>query len=344
MSVRERYNTRMARAVSLSALVELCRTLRHNLGAGLTLLDVFRQQAKRGPAVLREVCGEVARDLGKGRALEDSLKRQAGVFPSLFIELAVVGEQSGSLPEVFAELEEYYRLCQRLRRQLWSQLTWPVMQLILGILVIAGMLLILGVLGSNFDPLGFGLTGPSGALIFLLIAGGLSALLYLGGRLLIRRAGMGRWLLRQPVVGPALMSTVLHRFSVALRLTSGTGMPIGRAVALSLRATGSEAFAGAEPVIVGSLEEGRELTRSLRKAKLFPDEFLDMMSGAEEAGRLDDVLEHQAKYYAEESERKLTAMTKLFGACVWVLIGGFLVFMIFRMATAYINLPSQFVQ
>ena len=47
-----------------------------------------------------------------------------------------------------------------------------------------------------------------------------------------------------------------------------------------------------------------------------------MMSGAEEAGRLDDVLEHQAKYYAEESERKMTAMTKLFGASVWVLIGG----------------------
>ena len=40
----------MARAVSLSALVELCQSLCHNLGAGLTLLSVFRQQAKRGCA------------------------------------------------------------------------------------------------------------------------------------------------------------------------------------------------------------------------------------------------------------------------------------------------------
>jgi type II secretory pathway component PulF len=328
----------MSRAAPLSALSELCRSLRHNLGAGLALLDVFRQQAKRGPSALREVCGEIARDLGKGRALETALDRHRAVFPALFIELAVVGERSGGLPEVFAELESYYRLCQRLRRQLWAQLTWPLMQLVLGILVITLMIFILGILGSKFDPLGFGLTGASGAVTFLAIAGGFCGVIFFAGRRLIRRAGMGAWLLRQPIVGPALMATALHRFSVALRLTSGTGMPIGQAVGLSLRATGSEAFAAAEKPIVSSLEDGNELTRSLRKAKLFPDEYLDMMSGAEEAGRLDDVLEHQAKVYAEESEHRLTAVTKLFGACIWVMIGGFLVFMIFRIASTYIGL------
>src|SRR5262245_60094398 len=38
--------------LSLSVLIELCRTLRHYLGAGLTLPDVFRQQAKRGPGAV----------------------------------------------------------------------------------------------------------------------------------------------------------------------------------------------------------------------------------------------------------------------------------------------------
>src|SRR5207237_1921629 len=42
-------------ALPLSALIELSRSLRHYLGAGLSLVDVFRQQAKRGPAAVRPV-------------------------------------------------------------------------------------------------------------------------------------------------------------------------------------------------------------------------------------------------------------------------------------------------
>jgi type II secretory pathway component PulF len=328
----------MSRAVPLSALVDLCHSLRHYLGAGLSVLDVFRQLATRGPSALRDATSAMARDLGKGQSLEDALNRQREVFPTLFIELAVAGEQSGSLPEVFRELEAYYRLCQRLRRQLWGQLSWPLTQLVLGILVVTLMIFILGVVNPAFDPLGFGLTGTKGALLFLVIVSSLAIGLFVTGRILFRRAGMGAWLLTRPVLGPCLMAMALHRFSVALRLTSGTGMPIGQSVRLSLRATGSEAFAAAADTVVSSLEKGKELTRSLGRAKLFPGEYLDMLSGGEIAGRLDDILEHQANYYAEESERKLTALTKMFGAVIWVLIGGFLVFLIFRLASTYVNL------
>ncbi len=328
----------MSRAAPLSALVDLCRSLRHYLGAGLSLLDVFRQQAKRGPAALRGVTGVIAKDLGKGRGLEEALNKHRDVFPPLFIALTVAGEQSGSLPEIFTELESYFRLRQRLRRQLWAQLTWPLTQFVLGVLVVALMIFILGIVNPSFDPLGFGLKGSSGAIVFMLIVGGVAGVLIVTCRLLFRRAGMGAWLLKRPILGPALMALALHRFSVALRLTSGTGMPIAQAVRLSLRATGSEAFAAIEETIVSSLDKGNELTRSLNRAKLFPDEYLDMLSGAEEAGRLDDVLEHQSRYYAEESERKLTALMKAFGAAIWVLIGGFLVFLIFRIASTYIKL------
>ena len=60
----------------MSALVELCRTLRHNLGAGLSLVDVFRQQAKRGPAAVRPLADAIARDLGKGHDLEYALEER----------------------------------------------------------------------------------------------------------------------------------------------------------------------------------------------------------------------------------------------------------------------------
>src|SRR4051812_1736006 len=105
-----------ASRLSLSALGELCRVLRHNLGAGLTLRDVFRQQAGRGPAEVRPVAGRVAEGLDRGHSLEKALKREGEVFPPLFRALAGVGEQTGMLPEVFGELERYYARQRQLRR------------------------------------------------------------------------------------------------------------------------------------------------------------------------------------------------------------------------------------
>src|SRR5262249_53305107 len=62
--------------LSLSVLIELCRALRHYLGAGLTLRDVFQQQSVRGPAALRPVAGRIADLLKRGSSLENALERE----------------------------------------------------------------------------------------------------------------------------------------------------------------------------------------------------------------------------------------------------------------------------
>lgn len=328
-------------SLPLSALIDLCRTLRHSLGAGLSLVDVFRQQSKRGPTAVRPLAADVARALGKGHDLEHALEPHRAHLPSLFVEMATAGEQSGSLPEAFEELEKHFRLVQKLRSQLRSQLIWPVFELVAGVGVVSLMILVLGVLGSTFDPLGFGLTGPLGALAFAAIVfGGVAALV--GGFFYLRRQPATEvFLLRKPIIGPCLMALALQRFSVALRMTSGTGMPIVRAVRLSLRATGNVSFVAASDAIVKGLERGDELTRSLGRGKVFPAEYLDVLSGAEIAGRLDDVLEHQSNFYAEEAERRLTLLTKALGYGIWMLIGALLIFLIFRLALSYFSLIDQ---
>jgi type II secretory pathway component PulF len=114
--------------LSLSDLIELCRSLRHYLGAGLPLVDAFRQQAKRGRARVRPVAGRIAAALEVGDSLEDALQRENHAFPPLMQALARVGEQSGMLAEVFAELEKYYARQQKLWRHFLAQSTWPLIQ------------------------------------------------------------------------------------------------------------------------------------------------------------------------------------------------------------------------
>ena len=333
--------------LSLSHLIDLCRSLRHYLGAGLPLVDAFRQQAKRGGASVRPVAGRITAALERGDSLEDALQREQSAFPPLFLALARVGEQTGMLAEVFAELEKYYVRQRKLWRQFLSQITWPVIQFVLAIFVLAGLILIMGMIadshgGQPLDPLGLGLAGPSGAMIFLAVVFGVLFGLGVVYWLITRRfqgaAAMETFLLGLPALGPCLRALALARFCMALRLTTETGMSISKAMRLSLSATGNTAFTARSESIETELRRGEDLTLALTKSGLFPEEFQHMIAVAEESGTLDQVLSHQAEHYQEESGRRLAALTSLAGYGVYGFVGLVIIVAIFRIANWYIGL------
>jgi type IV pilus assembly protein PilC len=327
-----------ATQLPLPSLIEFCRVLRHNLSAGLTLPHVFRQQAERGPRPVRPVADRIAQELEQGESLESALKLEKAAFPGLFIALVNVGEQTGSLPDVFGELEKYFLMQQRLRRQFVSQIAWPLLQFFAAPLVIAMMIYLLAVLSPSgatpFDPLGFGYIGVWGAFKFLLHFFGsiaaVVALYFLLTRGLQRRAAVHEVILRLPVVGPCLSAIVLWRFCLALRLTMNTGMSILTAARLSMRATGNAAFNARANQVREGLREGKDLAQALAVTHLFPQNFLDIIANAEEGGRVPEVMKHQAEYYEEEARRYLTILTRSASTAVWLIVAGMLIFMIFR--------------
>jgi type IV pilus assembly protein PilC len=336
----------------LSALIEMCRVLRHYLGAGLTLVDVFRQQAKSGPTAVRAVSGRIADRLETGEALEQALKPEEKLFPPLFLSLTSVGERTGMLPEIFSELERYYLRQKKLRNMFIASSTWPIIQFVLAVLVVSFVLFIIGFLSPSpdgkpaFDPLGLGLYGASGALIFMSTifgtVGGLILLYVLSSRWMAGKARVDRMLLTVPVLGGCLQALALARFCLALRLTTETGMSIARALRLSLRATSNSAFEAASPVVEESVKAGDDLTVALARMQLLPPDFLHILEVAEESGKLSDVLEHQYEHYHEESGRRLTALTVLASTLTWLVTAIFIVVMIFRFFLSYLKLIDSF--
>jgi type IV pilus assembly protein PilC len=330
----------------LSSLIELCRVLKHYLGSGLTVRDVFEQQSRKGPIPVRPVAQRINAEL-QGRDLEHALERERGHFPPLFVSLAIVAEQAGQMPEVFGELEKYFLMQQRLRRQFWMAVAWPLVQFFAAIFVIAGLLWILGLIGSAhnskpLDPLGLGLTGGKGALIFLaLVFGALGFLLgcYLVvTRVLNQQATFDRLMLQVPVIGACFRALALSRFCLALRLTTETGMSITRAMRLALSGTGNAAYEAVQAKVSASLKAGDDLTTALADRTLFTEEFRNIISVAEESGRLHDVLAQQTEHYQDESRRKLQAATFVLAALVWLVVAALIILAIFRIfITAYLG-------
>jgi type IV pilus assembly protein PilC len=325
----------LSTAMPLADLMRFCRLARHGLAAGLSLVDVFRQQADRGPPSLRPTLAAVHDRLSRGDGLEEALKAEGDRLPPLFVTMAAVGEQSGHLPEAFAELERYYELQWTLRRRFLADIAWPVFQFTMAIGVIALLILVLGLIGAPFDPIGLG-TGFRGAATWLILVFGILAAGWGGWRLLARsmrqKAAVDRFLLRLPAIGGCLEALALARFCLALRLTLGAGLPVKTAVKRSLDATGNAAYPARFEDAAAALRRGDDLTTMLRACAIFAPDFLNIVESAEEGGRTPEVMEKQAEFYQEEASLRLKVLTRLGGFGVWAAIAILMIVMIFRIA------------
>jgi len=336
--------------LSLSALVEMCRVLRHYLGAGLPLEEVFRQQMMRGPSSVRPIAARVALVLRRGGSLESALEKEKKHFPPIFLAMARVGERTGMLPEVFSDLEHHFVGQQKLRRRFISLTAWPLIQFMLAVGVLALLIFVLGMFeaqdlkGQRYDPLGLGLFGAEGAGIFLgIVFGSLFGawlLCWLLGKLL-PVTFRDRVLLAVPVVGGCLRDLALSRFCLALRLTTDSGMSIGKAIRLSMEATGNAAFVAASPAAERTVAEGDDLTLALERTGRMPEDFLRIIQVAEASGTLTEVLRHQGEHYQETAGRRMAVATVLFSILIWLGVGASIIFVIFRLFSYYLGLIND---
>jgi type IV pilus assembly protein PilC len=329
--------------LSLPDLIDLCRVLKHNLGAGLSILKVMKQQADRGRRSFRALATRISVAIQQGSSLSKALEQEKNSFPVLFLALVKLGETTGHMPEIFAELEQYYQLELQLKRQFRSQTMLPLIQFFGAVFIVAGVIFILGMIDPQKPLLTiFGLGGGAGALAFLGIVFGTLASLYsvyfVVSRLGRQKAWMDRIVLAIPALGPCLRAVLMSRFTIAMHLTLDSGLSIGKALRLSLEATGNAYFASGADGVVQALKNGRPLHEALQASGLFTDDFLEMILTSEESGRVPEMMKHQSQYYHEEASRKMRTLTMVASGGVWFCVAAFVVAMIFKIFGVYLGI------
>ena len=70
-----------------------------------------------------------------------------------------------------------------------------------------------------------------------------------------------------------------------MRLTLDSSMSIGKALRLSLRATGNGAFQAQADRIAKQVKKGDELAKAIGTNPIFPTEFIATLTSAKKAGR-----------------------------------------------------------
>ncbi len=115
------------------ASAKLARTLSSLVAAGVPIVRALRITANVvGNASFQRSLVDAADAVEKGTSLHESFSKHENVYPPLVIEMATVGEESGKLSEVFAELAEFYE--EEVDQQLTSlsSIIEPVLMLVIG--------------------------------------------------------------------------------------------------------------------------------------------------------------------------------------------------------------------
>lgn len=332
--------------LSSPTLENFCRTLSRGLHAGLDPIRILRMEEKRGGSALSVASGEIADSLSKGDTLKESFDQHSHLFPLLMLSMIQVGEETGSLPEILNELSRHYGEQAMLQRKLKSQITMPVFQFGMAIAVIAILILVLGFLPKeqgqpDYDPLGWGLKGATGSIVFL----GIIISIIIGGILLWKivlnniafKAKISAIFVNLPMVGAYLKESALGKFSIGLGLTLDSPMSTKKALRLSMEITSNDAFIQACQPVLASIKKGQPIVQALSQCSIFPEEYLAQIEVAEESGSIPETCKRLALHHSEEAGRQLSIIFYLMGGAVWLCTAGFIIFMIMKMYGSYLG-------
>ncbi|QDU14674.1 Type II secretion system protein F [Gimesia maris] len=330
---------------SMKSLSLLCRSLSTMLESGVSIVKSFQLAGKKlGDHRLQQSVNDIVMELKSGNDVTSALQKQGNYYPELMVNMISVAEQSGGLPEVLKALAEHYDNLVQMRKNFLRMIAWPVFQFVVALLVIALMILILGLIaqgGAAIDVLGLGLSGPSGAMIWLTCTFGSLFALYVLYQILDRMFGGKRYFhhlfLKIPVLGNCMRSFAIARFSWAFALTQQAGMNILDSLEASLKATGNGAFIAAIPQVNAAINDGEHLADALAETRLFTEEYIHMVDVGETSGTVPETLERLSPQFQQDAQRSLTALAAVFGWLVWALVAAFIIFVVFRIAFWYLG-------
>src|SRR5262245_35711857 len=108
------------------------RQLATMIGAGIPMLEsleILREQAESKQFAMLLDC--VINDVRSGQDLSMSFSKHPKVFSDVYVSMIKAGEASGQIDDILERLADYMEATQRLKRDIKSAMTYPVVSLVM---------------------------------------------------------------------------------------------------------------------------------------------------------------------------------------------------------------------
>jgi len=304
---------------------------------------------------LRALCAGLWERLSEGSTLSRAMTDFQVVFDPATINLINAGEATGSLNETVGRLITHFTEQRELRRQLLSELAYPVFMMVVSAGVVVFFLtfllprlqVLLRSLGgrlplstqilvtvSNF-AINYGLF----IIIGLIIAG---ILLWQWRSTEQGRAASDRLLLKIPLIGPFAVSQTVLAFTQNLGVLLENGITTAEALRMTERQIGNVAHRDAINKATDRILEGEALSLALQRTGFFPDLVLDRLAVGENTGNVVPSLKDIATNYTKHISRQLRSFTRVISSAVLTFVFVFVGFIAFSIVSAVFQLSASF--
>jgi type II secretory pathway component PulF len=325
--------------VPFSALEDFTRSLSSLLTAGVPLsraLTILYKETSHQSASAR--WRELHDRVVDGASLANAMSRSPDVFPRIYVAMVESGEAGGFLDVVLAQIADFQAREKELRAKVMAALMYPAVLLFLAISVLIFLLVFFiprfQTLFAGFDAalplLTQVIVGVSNVArhygIYLVIAVG--AGIYFGRNWFKQESSRRLWekiLLRSPVVGPLAAQLAMARFCRMLGTLLGAGVSLVSGLNVARRSLGYQTMIDLVSESTERVTKGETLAASLAGARaLFTGSTLEMISVAEESGRLDHELLRLAGTTEITLDRQLKTAVSLAEPIMLFAIAGFI--------------------
>lgn len=328
---------------TLKDIAVMSRQLATMVAAGLSLLRALRilgQQSEN--TQLKAAVQQAAADVEQGFSLSDSFAKHPQIFPPLLISMTRAGETGGFLDRALDTIATNFEKESKLRAQIKSAMTYPVVVLIISLIAVIVMLtFIVPIFSQMFAQLGSRLPAPTQVLVdishqmfwlapTIIVAALIVAILWSRNRnnpAWRRRIDPVK--LRMPVFGTLFKKIAIARFSRNLANMLAAGVPILQSLHVVGETSGNWVIENALSRVALSIRQGRSLAEPLESEPVFPPMVTQMISVGEDSGSLETMLGKIAEFYDAEVEAMTESLTSLIEplliAFLGIIVGGMIV-------------------
>ncbi|MEW6445646.1 MAG: type II secretion system F family protein [Pseudomonadota bacterium] len=281
-----------------------------------------------------EVLREISKDLEGGRDVAGSFARHPQIFGTLYISMLRVGEMSGRIDEAFLRMYEYLDRDKVTVDRIKAAMRYPTF-VIIAIFIAIGVLtvMVIPAFAKVFSGFQMELPLPTRIILgfsdfasryWIFILAGIALVSFAFKRWTATEKGRLWWdraKLRIPKVGDILLRGTLARFTRALSMALGSGVPITQALVGVARASDNMYLAEKVLGMRMGIERGDTLLRTAAQTELFTPVVLQMLAVGEETGQVDTMMREVADFYDREVEYDIANLSAIIEPLLTLVVG-----------------------
>ena len=328
-----------SKKVSAKELENFTRLLSSLLAAGVPLSRalVILQKEASSPASKGQ-WKQIHDYVVDGLSLADAMAKSPETFPRVYVAMVEAGEAGGFLDVVLAQIAEFQSREKELKSKVMTAMLYPCILLVLALVVLTVLLVffipkfqrVFASIHGSLPLITQIIIGASHLIrsYGLLVGAGLVGLFFLVRTWFASEKGKRIWegaILKAPLIGPLIAQFAMARFCRMLGTLIGAGVPLVHGLNVARRSIGNQILVDAVAQSIERVQQGGRLGQSLAACRsLFPGSVLEMISVAEESGKLDGELVRIAAETETDLDRNLKTAVAFAEPLMLFLIAGFI--------------------